>query len=169
VILGILKLVHILFGLIGIGAGTVVLLGMFTGELLDKWSAIFLKCALAVSVTGLLFPLHHVLPTHWAAMLEIYVSGVAILAWRRFRLAGIWAPAFALSMIFTLCLNILVAIAHVFDYLPVFEMLAPTQPKLLFLITESMVMLLFAGLGIFTVKRYRNRPTSSTDRPQVNE
>jgi hypothetical protein len=162
VILGILKLVHILFGLIGIGAGTVVLFSMFAGELLDKWSVILLKCSLAVSVTGLLFPLHHFLPTHWAAMLEICFSGVAVLAWRRFRLTGIWAPVFALSIILVVCLNILVAIAHIFEYLPVFKMLAPTQPKLLFLITESMVMLLFAGLGIFTVKRYRNRPTSST-------
>jgi hypothetical protein len=83
VILGILKLVHILFDLIGIGAGTVVLFGMFAGELLDKWSVIFLKCALAVSVTGLLFPLHHFLPTHWAAMLEIYFSGVAVLRMRQ--------------------------------------------------------------------------------------
>ncbi len=56
---------------------------------------------------------------------------------------------------FLLCLNILVAIAHVF------EMLAPAQPKLLFLVIEAMVTLLFAGLGIFTVKRYRNRPATS--------
>jgi hypothetical protein len=76
---------------------------------------------------------------------------------------------FALGIIIVVCLNVLVVNAHILDYLPVFKMLAPTQPKLLFLITESMVMLLFAGLGIFTVKRYRNRPPSSTDRPQVNE
>ncbi len=161
-ILGVLKLVHILFGLIGLGTGIMVLFGMFAGELLEKWSAIFLKCSLAVGVTGLLFPAYYFLPTHWAAMLQIYISAMAVLAWRRFRLAGVWALIFALSIIFTLCLNILVAIAHIFDYLPVFKMLAPAQPKLLFLIIESIVMLFFKGLGIFTVMRYRNRPIKST-------
>jgi hypothetical protein len=42
---------------------------MFAGELLDKWSVIFLKYALAISVTRLLFPFHHFLPTHWVVML----------------------------------------------------------------------------------------------------
>jgi hypothetical protein len=161
VILGVIKLVHILFGLIGLGTGIMVLFGMFAGQLLDKWSAIFLKCALAASVTGLLFPTHHFLPTHGAAMLEIYASAMAVLAWRRFRLAGVWALIFALSMIFTLCLNILVAIAHIFEYLPVFTLMAPAQPKLLFLITESMVMLFFAGLGVFTVKRFCDKSNHS--------
>lgn len=160
-ILGILKLAHVLFALIEIGAGIVVLFGLFSGELLDKWSVIFLKCALATGVTGLLFPFHHFLPAHWAAMLEIYFSGVAVFAWRRFRLAGVWDPAFALSILLIVCLNILVAIAHIFEYLQAFRMLVPTQPKLMFLITESMVMLLFTGLGIFTVKRYRNRSRNS--------
>lgn len=160
-ILGILQFVHVAFGLIGIGAGVIVLFRLLTGEFLDKWAAIFLKCVLAASVTGLLFPSPYFIATHWAAMLGIYVSGLAILAWRRFHLAGIWAPVFALSIMSALCLNILVAVAHIFHYPPVPGVSSPAQPKLLFLITESIVMLLFAGLGIFTVKRYRKRPIRS--------
>jgi hypothetical protein len=49
----------------------------------------------------------------------------------------------------------------------VIEMLIPTQPKPLFLITELMVMLLFTGFGLFTARRYRNPPACSTARPQV--
>jgi hypothetical protein len=161
VILGLLKLVHILFGLIGLGAGVIVLFGMFAGVQIDRWSAIFLKCALAVGVTGLLFPAHCFLPTHRAAMLEIYASAMAVLAWRRYRLAGVWALIFALSIIVTLCLDILVVIAHIFDYLPVFKILVPTESKQLFLITELVVMLLFAGLGMFTVKRFRDKSNHS--------
>ncbi len=160
-ILGLLKLVHILFGLIGLGAGVIVLFGMFAGAQIDRWSAIFLKCALAVGVTGLLFPAHCFLPTHRAAMLEIYASAMAVLAWRRYRLAGVWALIFALSILVTLCLDILVVIAHIFDYLPVFKILAPTESKQLFLITELVVMLLFAGLGMFTVKRFRDKSNHS--------
>jgi hypothetical protein len=154
-ILGFLKFVHVAFGLIGLIAGTWVLFGMLAGEFLEKWAVIFLKCALAASVTGLLFPLHHFLPTHWAAMSAVYVSGVAVLAWRRYHLAGIWALVFALCIALVLYLNLLVAIAHVFG------MLVLTHPRLLPPLIESMVTLLFAGFCIFAVKRYRNRPAIS--------
>lgn len=117
---------------------------------------------LIASVTGLLIPFHHFLPTHWAAISAVYVVGIAVLAWRRYGLEGIWALIFALSTMLVFCLNILVVIAHVF------EMLIPTQPKLLFLITELMAMLLFAGFGLFTVRMYRNSQAEPTGRPQVN-
>ncbi len=154
-ILGFLKFVHIVFGLIGLVAGIWVLFGMLAGEFLEKWAVIFLKCALAASVTGLLFPFHHFLPTHWAAMLGIYTSGIAVLAWRRYHLAGIWALVFVLCIAFVLCLDVLVVIAHIFG------MLALTHPRLLFPVIESIVTLLFAGFCIFTVKRYRNRSAIS--------
>jgi peptidoglycan/LPS O-acetylase OafA/YrhL len=53
-----------------------------------------------------------------------------------------------LSTMLVWCLDVLVVIAHVF------EMLIPTQPTL-FLIMESIVVLLFVGSGLFIVKRYR--------------
>jgi hypothetical protein len=155
--LSILKIAHVTFGLIAIGSGVVVLFAMLIGKLLERWTAVFLKSTLGACVTGLLFPLHHFLPTHWSAMLAIYVAEVSVLAWRKFDLAGGWALTFALSIIFILCLNILVAIMHCFEYLPVFRMLSSTQPILLFLITESTVILLFIGLGLFAVRRYFNR------------
>lgn len=160
-ILGILRFVHVVFGLIAIGAGVLVLYGMFLGRLLNKGVVIFLKCALAVSVTGLLFPFHSFLPTHWAAMLGIYLSGMAVLAWRKFHLAGGWSLVFALSIIILLCLNIAVSIAHIFRFMPIFKTLAPTQSKLLFFVSELIAMLPFAGLCIFAFKRFRKRSINS--------
>lgn len=161
-ILEILKFVHVVFGAVAIGAGARAVFGILKGKLFKKWTVVFLKCALVASVTGLLFPFHHFLPTHWAAMSAVYVSGVVVLAWRRYHLADIWALIFALSIMLVLCLDILVVIAHVF------EMLIPPQHKLSFLITESMVMLLFVGLGIFAVRKYRASQTGPTVQPMVN-
>ncbi len=158
----ILKFVHVVSGVIAIGAGAWVLFGVLEGKLFKKWAVIFLQCSLAASVTGLLFPFHHFLFTHSFAMSAVYVSGVVVLAWRRYGLEGIWALVFALSTMLVLCLDVEVAIEHVF------VMLIPTQPQLLFLITELMVMLLFAGFGLFTVRRYLNPLARSTVRPQVN-
>jgi hypothetical protein len=161
-IVEILKIVHVVFGTVGIGAGAWVVFGILEGKLFKKWAVVFLKCSLVASATGLLFPFHHFLPTHWAAMAAVYVSGAAVLAWRKYHLAGIWALLFALSTMLVFCLDILTVIAHAF------EMLIPTQPKPLFLVTELMVMLLFVGFGLFTVRRYHNQSTRSAGRPQVN-
>jgi len=57
---GILKFVFVAFGVTAMGAGGVVLVGIFSGELLGQWTRIFLECAIAASLAGLIFPLHHV-------------------------------------------------------------------------------------------------------------
>jgi hypothetical protein len=151
-ILEFFKFIHVVFGAIGICAGTRVAFGLLKGTLFTKWTVVFLNCALVASVTGLFFPFHHFLPTHWAAMSAVYVAGVAVLAWCKYGLDGIWDLIFALSSRLVLCLDFLVAIAHVFN------VLIPTQPKPFFLITELMAMLLFAGLGLFIVRKYFNPP-----------
>jgi len=161
-ILEIMKFVHTVSGAVGVCAGAQVVLGILTGKPLKRWPTIFLKSALVASATGLLFPFHYFLPTHWAAMAAVYVCGAAVLAWRKYHLAGIWALLFALSTILVFCLDILTVIAHAF------EMLIPTQPKSLFLVTELMTMLLFVGIGLFTVRRYHNQSARSAGRPQVN-
>ncbi len=161
-ILGFLKFIHVVFGLIGIGSGIIVLLGaLITGELLRKWAGIFLKCALATSVTGLLFPSGHLLLTHRAATLAIYAAALAVLAWRKFQLAGVWSLVFALSVICILGLNIFVAILHAFTFIPVLRALAPTQSESPFRVTEIAVALPFVALGIFAIKRFHDRPPRS--------
>lgn len=158
----ILKLAHVIFGSIGIGAGTWMVLGILTGKSRERWSIVFLECSLVASATGLLFPFHHFLPTHWATMFGIYISGMAALAWCKYHIVGIWALIFALSTVLVFCLNILVVIVHVF------EMLIPAQHKLLFLTMELIAMLFFAGLGLSIVRRYRNSSVRSVVRSQVN-
>jgi hypothetical protein len=161
-ILAILKFVHVVSGAVGIGAGAWVVFGILKGKLFKNWTFVFLRCALVASVTGLLFPFHHFLPTHWAAMSAVYISGVAVLAWRRCHLTDIWALIFALSIMLVLCVDVLVVIAHIF------EKLIPVQPKMHFIIAESMVMLLFLGLKLFTMMMYRVSQAEPTVRTQVN-
>lgn len=161
-ILNFLRFIHVAFGLIAIGAGAALLLRMLTGEFLEKWAAVFLKSALAASVTGLLFPLHHLQPTHVAAMFGIYVSGAAVLAWRRFQLAGTWALTFALSIIILVAVSTFVAIAHAFRFVPVLRALAPTQSAPAFVVTEIVVILPLVALGVFAVCRFCSQPAHSS-------
>jgi outer membrane protein, multidrug efflux system len=48
--MSILRYVYVACDLLAIGAGTIVLFGLLTGELLDKWAALFLKYSLVASL-----------------------------------------------------------------------------------------------------------------------
>ena len=159
--MSILRFVYAVCDLLAIGAGTIVLFGLFTGELIEKWAALFLKCVLAASVTGLLFPLHDFTLVEICSMLSVYVSGMAILAWRRFHLSGVWRSIFALTVTIVLYLNVVVAIDPVFEQISRSMGLAPTQSEVASRAAQFLVMLLFAVIGIVAVKRFRDRGAHS--------
>jgi hypothetical protein len=157
-ILSILTFLHVASALVAIGFGAIVLVGILTRELLNKWPVRFLKCSLVTSVTGLLFPFHQFLPTHWAYMLSVYLSGAAVLAWRKFHFAGVWSSIFAMSIPIVLYLDVLAVIVQVFKHTPSLTALAPTLSESPFLVTEFVVLMPFAMYAIVAAKRFHNEP-----------
>jgi hypothetical protein len=155
--LSLLTFVYTVFDVVAIETGAVVLFGLLNGELLRKWTVLFLRFTLATSVTGLLFPLHSFTLVHRCSMLSVYVSGMVVLAWRAFHLAGVWRSIFALTITIVLYLNVVAAIDQVFEQISRFTVLATTQSELTFRATQFLVMVLFAVIGIVTVKRFHNR------------
>jgi hypothetical protein len=110
-------LLLVAFRLIAISSGAIVLFGLLTGGLLEKWAVLFLRSSLAASVTGLLFSFHPFQPfTHTQGIfaLSVYVVGGATVAWRKYRLAGVWCSVFALTATIVLYLNVAVAITQAF-------------------------------------------------------
>lgn len=160
-ILSILRLGYALCDLIAIGTGTIVLFGLLTGELLDKRATLFLRYTLATSIIGLLFPLHALTFVQRCSMLTVYVSGMAILAWRKFHLSGLWRSIFALTITGVLYLNVAVAIDQAFDRIFRFTEMTPPQSELTSRATQFLVMLLFGVIGIVAVKRFHGRPARS--------
>lgn len=160
-ILGILKFAHVVLALVGLGAGVGLLWGMVSGGRIKRWAVPFLKFTLLASATDILLSLYHPGLARWGAMLVVYVSGLAVLALRKFHLAGIWAPTFVLSLISVLCLDFLVAVVHLFRFLSAYNLVPPERTSQLLFFTASIVMLFFAALGIFAMRRYRNKPHSS--------
>jgi hypothetical protein len=160
VLFNILTLIHVLSGLSAIGSGARVLYEILDEELIERWAVIFLRCTLLASVTGLFFPMDHFLPTHWNAMLSVYVSCVAVLAWRKSYLSRNWNLAFTLSVIAILFMDILLAIAHIFTFVPVLAELASTRSWQVLLIDIS-IMLSFAALGVSVIIRKEHGSTVS--------
>jgi len=146
--------------LFAIGAGTIVLVGLLTGELLDNWAALFLKYTLVASVTGFFFPRYFML-VKICSMLSILVSGMAILSWRMFHLSAIWSSVFAFTITILFYLKVVVVIDQAFMQISGFTRLAPAQFELTFRATQFVVMLLFSVIGIVVAKRFRTRGAHS--------
>jgi hypothetical protein len=155
-ILSILTFLHVVSALVAIGFGAIVLVGILTRELLNKWPVLFLKCSLVTSVTGLMFPFHQFLPTHWAYMLSVYLSGAAVLAWRKFHFARVWGSIFAMSIPIVLYLDVLAVIVQIFKHTPSLMALAPTLSESPFLVTEFVVLMPFAMYGIVAARRFHD-------------
>ena len=157
-ILSILTFLHVASALVAIGFGAIVLVGILTREFINKWPVRFLRFSLITSLTGLLFPFHQFLPTHWAYMLSIYLSGAAVLAGRKFHFAGVWSSIFVMSIPIVLYLDVLAVIVQAFKHIPSLMALAPTLSESPFLVTEFVVLMPFAIYAVVAAKRFHNEP-----------
>ena len=158
-IVSILTFIYFGLELIAIGAGAMALFGLLTGLMPNKWAILFLKCSLVASVTALLIPFKHFTLTQEAAMLSVYGTGVAVLAWRKFHFMGVWQSIFAWSITLVLYLNIVVVFTQALKRISLFNPPTPTQFDLPFIATQSAVLAIFVMLGIVAVKRFRHKPT----------
>lgn len=154
-ILSILTFIQFAFCLLAIGAGTKVMSGLFAGVLIERRVVAFFRCSLAASVTDLLYSLQHLSHFPWIAMSSVYVTGAAVLAWRKFHLAGLWRSICACSTTIVLCLNILLLGAYIFNRVPALTALAPTESEPAFLLSQLVIIGLFVVLGTIAARRFR--------------
>jgi hypothetical protein len=148
-------LVHVLLSLAGIGSGFIVVYGFLTGKRLDGWTAIFLATTVLTSLTGFLFPVEHLLPSHVVGVISLVVLAVAILARYALHLAGAWRWIYVVCAVLALYLNSFVAVVQSFLKVPALKALAPTQKEPPFLVAQLAVMVLFIVLGALAVKKFQ--------------
>jgi hypothetical protein len=87
-----------------------------------------------------------------------YLSGVAVLAWRKFHFAGVWRSIVVMSIPIVLYLNVLALIVQIFKHIPSLMALAPTLSESPFLVTEFLVLMPFAMYGIVAARRFQHEP-----------
>jgi hypothetical protein len=148
-------LFHVVLSLAGIFTGFVFVFGLFSGKVLNGWTATFLATTLLTSVTGFLFPFHKLLPSHVLGILSLIALGLAYFALYGRGLAGRWRASFVVSAVIALYFNVFVLIAQLFGKVPALRALAPTQTEGPFKLTQLAVLLLFVVLGILAVTRSR--------------
>ena len=147
-------LIHVLLSLVGIASGFIVVYGFLTGKRLNSWTSIFLATTVLTSLTGFLFPVEHILPSHVVGMISLVVLAVAIVARYALHLANAWRWIYVVSAVLALYLNSFVAVVQSFLKVPALKALAPTQKEPPFLVAQLTVMAIFIVLGILSVKRF---------------
>jgi hypothetical protein len=151
-------LFHVVLSLVGIASGFIVVYGMVAGKRLDLWNAIFLVFTVLTSLTGFLFPFHHLLPSHVVGILSLVVLAVAILARYPFHLRGAWGRAYVVSAMLALYFNVFVLVVQAFLKVPALKAAAPTQKEPPFLIAQIAVIALFVVLTIVAARKCHTEP-----------
>ena len=132
-----------------------MIFGLLAGKRLDGWTAIFLTTTALTSLTGFLFPVEHILPSHILGMLSLLVLAIAIPARYVFHLAGGWRRPHVIGAATALYLNVFVAIVQAFLKIPALKAMAPIQKEPPFLIAQLLAMGIFIVLGLLATKRFR--------------
>ncbi|MGA9040017.1 MAG: hypothetical protein WB421_05730 [Terriglobales bacterium] len=148
-------LLHVVISLIGIGSGLVVLFGMLSGKRLDGWTGLFLLTTALTSVTGFFFPFTHLLPSHKVGIISMVVLAIAVLARYALHLAGAWRSIYVVTAVLALYLNVFVLVVQSFLKVSALHALAPTGTEPPFLVAQLVVLVIFIGLTIFAVKKFR--------------
>jgi hypothetical protein len=146
---------HVVVSLVGIATGLVVLVGLMANKRLEGWTLIFLATTLATSVTGFLFPIQQILPSHIVGAISIVVLALAIVGKYGRHLEGSWRWIYVVTAVMALYLNVFVLVVQLFLKVPALAAIAPTQQDPPFIIAQSVVLVLFVIAGIISVLRFR--------------
>ena len=140
--------IHTWLSLIAIAAGILVVLGLVRGEARPAGTKLFLASAVLTSVTGFLFPIDEVKPSHVVGGLALVILAVALYGLYGRDLGGRWRAVYVGSAIASLYLLVFVGVAQAFAKVPSLQALAPTQSEPPFAIAQGLVLLLFVLLGL---------------------
>jgi hypothetical protein len=145
---------HVVLSLIGIVSGIVVALAMLAAKRVPRTTAIFLITTAATDLTGFLFPMPFD-PADVIGIISLAIVLLATLAVYGGKLAGSWRWLYVASALFSLYLNCFVLVVQTFQKVPFFHALAPTQKEPPFAAVQGVVLVLFIGLGIVALRKFR--------------
>jgi hypothetical protein len=145
---------HSIVSLIGIATGLVVVYGFFTSKRLEVWTAVFLFTTVLTSATGFGFPFFGLLPSHKIGILSLVLLAVAIFALYGRHLAGGWRATYVITSVIALYFNVFILFVQLFRKVPALHDLAPTQSEPPFVVTQLIVLAIFAWLGFASVRRF---------------
>src|SRR5258705_3998668 len=156
---------HVVLSLLGILAGFVVVAGMFGSKTVNGWTALFLITTVLTSITGFLFPVDKVLPSHIVGVVSLVVLTIAIVAFYGAHLARSWRWIYVVAAVISLYLNVFVLVAQAFLKVGFLNALAPKGSEPAFIIAQLIVLVIFVVLGIKAVRAFHPESGPTVLRP----
>jgi len=162
-----LTLVHTVISIVAIAAGLVVVGGLIAGVRIDGWTGIFLVTSALTSITGFFFPFTRLLASHWVGIISLVILPFVIAAryWQRLR--GIWRGIYVVGTVLVLYLNFFILLVQLFRRIPALLVAAPKQTEPPFVLTQLLVLALFAWLGFAAFRRFRPQVVISAKQASV--
>lgn len=129
--------------------------GLIAGVRIDGWTGIFLVTTALTSVTGFFFPFAQLLASHWVGIISLIILPFVIAAryWKELR--GAWRGIYVLGTVLVLYLNFFILNVQLFRRIPALIVAAPKQTEPPFVLTQLLVLALFAWLGFAAFRRFR--------------
>src|SRR3954469_10123961 len=150
-----LTLGHTIISIVAITAGLVVVGGLIAGGRIDGWTGLFLVTTALTSITGFFFPFGKLLPSHWIGVISLVILPFMIAARYWKHLQGGWRGTYVVGTVLTLYLNFFVLLVQLFRRIPALLVSAPKQTEPPFVVTQLLVLALFAWLGTAAFRRFR--------------
>jgi hypothetical protein len=148
-------LFHTVISIVAIAAGLVVVGGLIAGVRIDGWTGIFLVTTAVTSITGFFLPFTHLLASHWIGIISLLILPFVIAAryWKHLR--GGWRGIYVVGTVLVLYLNFFILLVQLFRRIPALIVSAPKQTEPPFVLTQLLVLALFAWLGVAAFRRFR--------------
>ncbi|MBY0381252.1 MAG: hypothetical protein K2W78_04975 [Xanthobacteraceae bacterium] len=150
--------VHVLISLVGIVSGFIALVGLLRSTITRGWTALFLLTTILTSATGFLFPFTKLLPSHIVGIISLVLLAIAVVALYAQHLRGIWRPAYVITALLSLYLNVFVLVVQLFQKVAPLKAAAPTQSEPPFIAAQGVTLLFFVAVIIFCTLRFRPTP-----------
>jgi hypothetical protein len=148
-------LIHVVISVLGVIAGLVVVGGLLAGARLDSWTALFLATTIYTSLSGFGFPFTNVAPPHVVGALSLVVLAVCLFARYGKNLNSRWRATYVVTAVIALYLNVFVLVVQLFAKTPALAQLAPTQREAPFVVTQALLLGLFAWLGRAALRGFK--------------
>jgi hypothetical protein len=148
-------LFHTVISIVAIAAGLVVVGGLIAGVRIDGWTGIFLVTTAVTSITGFFFPFGKLLASHWIGIISLLILPFVIAAryWKQLR--GGWRGIYVVGTVLVLYLNFFILLVQLFRRIPALLVAAPRQTEPPFVLTQLLMLALFAWLGFAAFRRFR--------------
>jgi hypothetical protein len=149
---------HVIISLFAIAIGLVWVADLLRGRQSGPIAGLFLLTTILTSVTGFLFPITALTPAVIFGIISLVALTFAVLALYVFGLRGLWRPVYLVTAVFSLYLNVFVAVVQAFQKIPAFNAFAPTQSEPPFAIAQTIVLVLAIVVGWLAVRRFHGGP-----------